>query len=74
MHTINEDHMYVSWDIRHSSFFVILGHFLCFDPPNNPKNKNFENMKKIPADIILHLFTTNDDHMVYGSWDMECDI
>ena len=48
-------------------FFVILGHFLPFDPPNNPKNQNFEKIKKTPGNIIiLHLCTTNDDHM-YGS-------
>ena len=27
--------------------------------------------KKTPGDIILHLCTTNDYHMMYGSWDME---
>ena len=26
-------------------FFVILDHFLPFDPPNNPKNQNFEEME-----------------------------
>ena len=41
MCTINEDHM--------------KGHFLLFDTPNNPKNQNFEKMKKkTPGDIILH--------------------
>ena len=36
--------------------FVILSHFLPFDPPNNPKNQNFEKMKKTPGDITnLHL-------------------
>ena len=29
-----------------TEFFVILGHFLPFDPPNNPKNQNFEKTKK----------------------------
>ena len=33
---------------------VILGHFLPFDPPNNPKNQNFEKMKSEPADIIFY--------------------
>ena len=37
-------------------------------PPNNPQNQNFENMKKIPTDIIiLHMCTINDNHMMYGS-------
>ena len=31
-------------------------------------------MKKTPGDItILHLCTTNDNHMMYGSQDMECE-
>ena len=25
----------------------------------------------MPRDIILHLCTRNDDHMVYGSWDIK---
>ena len=46
--------------------FVNLDHFLPFYPPNNPENQ------KIPRDIIiLHKFTENDIHMMYGSWDME---
>ena len=48
------------------SFFVIWGNFLHFDPPNNPKNQNFEKMRKLPGNIIiLHLCTTNDNHMMY---------
>ena len=31
-------------------------------------------MKKQPGDIIiLHLCTINDNHIMYGSWDMESD-
>ena len=31
-------------------------------------------MKKTPGDIIiLHMRTINDNHMMYGSWDTECD-
>ena len=36
----------------------ILYHFLSFYPPNNPKNQNW---------------TTNENHMMYGSWDIERD-
>ena len=40
-----------------TEFFVILDHFLPFYPLNNPKNQNFEKMKKIPGDIIiLHVY------------------
>ena len=43
-----------------------------FDPSNNPGNQNFEKIKKKPGHIIiLHLSTTNDDHMMYSSWDIE---
>ena len=69
---------YDVWLLRHKAwqteFFVILGHFLPFNLPNNLKNQNFEKMKKekmLKDIIILHLHTTNDDHMMYGSWDME---
>ena len=47
--------------------------FLPFYPPNNLKNQNFEKWKKYGGIITLHLRTTNDDHMMYGSWDMEHD-
>ena len=47
--------------------------FLPLPPPNNLKNQNFEKLKKAPGDIILHLCTINNNHMMYGSWDMKCD-
>ena len=61
--------MYCFWDIRHNKqFFVILDHILPFDLTINPKNQNF----KMPRDIvILHLSTINDNHMMYGFWDVE---
>ena len=40
---------------------------MTLDPPNNSKNENFEKMRKTPEDITtLPLFTTNDNHMMYG--------
>ena len=54
--------------------FFILDHCLPFYPPNNPKNENFEKLKKAPGDIIiLQMFTINDNHMMYGSWAMKRD-
>ena len=54
--------------------FVILDCSLHFYPLKNPENQNFEKMKKTPGDIIiLHVCTINDNHMMYGSWDMEVD-
>ena len=42
--TKNQDYkMYGSLDIKYKGqFFVILGHVLPFDPPDNPKNQYFE--------------------------------
>ena len=55
---------------NYRSFFALLP--LPLPPPKNLKNQNFEKMSK-SGDIILHMCTTNDDHMMYGSWDMEHD-
>ena len=53
--------------------FVIFSYFLPFYPTNNLKNQNFEKIEKMPGDIIiLHLCTTNDNHMMYGAWYMDC--
>ena len=69
--------LYDVWFLRYGAwrteFFVILDCFLPFYIPNNPKNQNFEKMKKPPWNIItLHMCTINDNHMMYGFWDMEC--
>ena len=56
--------------------FAILGHFLPFEPSDNPKNQNSkiekkqqqQQKKKTPADIIiLHICIINGNHMMYGS-------
>ena len=58
--------------MRKTEFFVILGHFLPFHPPNNPENQNFKKLKKIQGDLIILLTCTiNDNHMMYGSRDVE---
>ena len=68
------DVWFLRYGVQQTEFFVILDHFLHFYPPNNPKNKNFEKMKKPPGDIIiLHMCTINDNHMTYGSWDIKCN-
>ena len=68
---MNASNDYDSWDIKtqRTEFFVILGHFSPLDPPNNRKNGK----KMHPDIIILHLSTTNGDHKMYGSWNMEHD-
>ena len=57
--------------MRQTKFFVILDRFLPFQPPNNPKNQNFEKLKKSPGVIIiLHKCTKNPDHMLCCSLDI----
>ena len=77
MCTINEDHMiYGSWNTRcnRQKFFCHFGPFFCpFSPLTTWKIKILK-LKKTPGDIIiLHICTINDSHMMYGSWDMECN-
>ena len=47
--------------------FFHFGQFFAHLPPKNPKNQNFEKIKKMPGDIILHKCTKNHDHMLYCS-------
>ena len=48
--------------------------FFALLPPNNPKNQNFEKMKKLPGDIItFQTCDINGNHMMYGSWNIEHD-
>ena len=48
--------------------FCHFGQFFAYLPPKNPKNQNFEKIKKAPGDIIiLHKCTKNHDHMLYFS-------
>ena len=48
--------------------------FFAFYPTNNPKNQNFEKMKKMHRHfIILDKCTKNHDHVLYCSGDMGCD-
>ena len=75
MCTINEDHMiYGSWNIRcnRQKFLSFWAIFCPFSPLTTWKIK-FSKLKKTPEDIILHICTINDNHMMYGSWDIEHD-
>ena len=69
---VNEDQRCMVREIKGRSDRVLL-FWAIFYPPDNPKNQNFEKTTQIPQDIILHLCTTNDNYMMYGSWDMECN-
>ena len=47
--------------------FCHFGQFFALLPPKNPKNQNFEKLKKRPGGtIILNMCTINDNHMMLG--------
>ena len=67
--------LYGSWDIEHNgqNFLWFLTNF-AFLPPYNRDKKLFEKIKnQMPGDIILHMCTINENHMMNGSWDMKRD-
>ena len=44
--------------------------------PPNPENQNFENKMKKCLKILSFctcMSTINEDHMIYGSWNIKCD-
>ena len=63
---------YGSWDTEwDSQNFSSFWAFFAILPTNDPENQNFEKMKNIHGDIIfLHMCTINEDHMIYGSWNI----
>ena len=66
--------MYGSWDIEHDrqNFLSFWNIYCPFTPLTIQKIKILEKMKKNPADIIiLHMLPINDNHVIYGSWDIE---
>ena len=77
MCTINDDHMmFGSLDLkRDGQCFLSFWTFFCpltWKTKTNLKNQDFDKMKNKPGDIlILQLCNTNDDHIMYGSWDMK---
>ena len=74
------DVWFLRYGVHQIEFFVILHHFLPFYPlplppsPMDPKNQNFGQMNNTLEDIVmLQMYTINDSHMMYGSWDMKCN-
>ena len=81
MSAINENHMmYDSWDMEHDrhnflSFWTIFCPFTSTPSPTltTQRIKILKKWKKTPGDIIiLQKCTINDNHLIYGSWDMKC--
>ena len=80
-HFTHLHHKWLSYDVwflrygaRQREFFAILDHFLPFYTPMDPENQNFKKMKKTPKDIIIsQMCIKNDSHMMYISWDTECN-
>ena len=59
------------YGVQQTKLFITFDRFLPFYPRNNPKNQNFEKLKKAPGDIIiLHKCIKNHDHMLSCSLDM----
>ena len=50
--------------------FCHLGHFLPFSPLLTQKIKFGMNVKKAADIILLYMCTINEDHIMYGSWDI----
>ena len=68
--------MYGSWDIEcdRQNFLSSRAIFCPFAPLTTRKIKILKKWEKVMETIsFLHLCSTNDNHMMYGSWDMEWD-
>ena len=61
---------FLKYEMQQTEFFVILGNFLPFYLLTT---KFWKNEKTLGDIIILRMCTIHDNHMMYGSWDMERD-
>ena len=66
---------YWAWWTHFLSFWTTFCPFTpCPLPTQKIKILKKQKLKKTPRDIIiLQMCTINDNHMMYSSWDMECD-
>ena len=67
--------MTIMWYIVPEIFSATDGFFCHVElyPSNKLENESFEKMKKIHGNIIiLHKYIIEDNHTIYGSWDMKC--
>ena len=71
MRTINEDNMMNhSWDIRHDKL-SFLSFWVIFCPLTFLTIWTIKIFKKMKKKMPENISTTNDDQMMYDSWDME---
>ena len=62
------------YGVWQAKVFCHFGPFFALLPTSNPKNQNFEKIKKTSGDIIiLHRCIINNNRMMYGSWAISCD-
>ena len=61
------------WSIT-DKIFCHFGPFFAILNPMGPQSRNFEQMNKVLGDIIIsQMCAINDNHMIYGFWDLEHD-
>ena len=67
--------MYGSWDMEcdRQKFFSFWTTFCPFTLLTTQKSKFWKNERNTWTFIILQKCTINDNHMMYGSWNMKCD-
>ena len=76
--TRNHDHMlHCSWDTmcdRSNSYFLFWAIFYPFTPNPTTQKIKIKKIKNTPGGIIiLQMCTKNNDHIMYGSWNMVHD-
>ena len=69
----SHDVWFLRYKVQRTKLFVILGHFLPFDPPNNPKSQNFEKIKRCLEILSLYTCVPQMTIMMYGSWYIKHD-
>ena len=68
------DVQFLRYKVRQTVFCRSGPFFALWPTPKHSENQNFEKLKKPLGDItILHMCPSNDNHMMYYSWDMECE-
>ena len=68
------DVWFLTYKVQRTKFFCHFRQFFGIWPFWQSKKSKFWKIKTMPGDIIiLHLCTTNDDHMMYDFWHIKCN-